>query len=147
MSTIEVSIVVDVPINTAYNHWTRFEDFPRFMAGVESVEQVSPDLVHWTAKIAGVRRAWDARISEQRPDELIAWVSTEGPLNSGVISFEAIDLTSTRLITRISFEPTDTMEEIGDALQMIETRVKGDLERFKAFVESLAEPEPIETAG
>ena len=85
MSTIEQSVDVDVPVRTAYNQWTQFEDFPRFMEGVEEVQQLSDTRLHWIAKIAGARREWDAEITEQRPDERVAWKATAGVQNGGVV--------------------------------------------------------------
>ncbi|MCU1518508.1 MAG: cyclase, partial [Pseudarthrobacter sp.] len=98
MSTkVEEQIVVDVPVNTAYNQWTQFEDFPHFMGGVESVTQLSDDRLKWVAHIAGVRRQWEARIVEQVPDTRVAWESTEGATNSGAVEFQDAGGTKTRL--------------------------------------------------
>ncbi len=136
MSTIRESIEVDVPIRTAYNQWTQFEEFPRFMEGVEQVRQVSDTYLEWTAEVMGQRRTWAARITEQEPDRKIAWVATEGEMMAGTVTFEPVDATATRVDLEMRFEPTDNVEKIGDALNVIEMRVKGDLRRFKEFIEA-----------
>ena len=135
MSTIEESIDVKVPVRVAYDQWTQFEEFPRFMEGVESVTQLADDRVHWVAEIAGVRREWDATITEQHPDERVAWAATEGADNAGAITFHRIDDSTTRLMLQLEFDPTGFVEAAGDALGFVRRRAAGDLERFKHFIE------------
>ena len=136
MSTIEQSIDVSVPVRTAYNQWTQFEDFPKFMEGVEQVQQLDDTSLHWVAEIAGQRREWNAKISEQRPDERIAWHSTDGATNAGVVTFHRIDDNTTRAMLQMEFEPSNWTEKAADALGLVKTRVKGDLGRYKEFIES-----------
>jgi uncharacterized membrane protein len=136
MSTIEESIVVDVPIDTAYNQWTQFESFPRFMEGVESVTQLDDTHVHWVAEVGGKRREWDAEITEQRPDERVAWRSTDGAPNGGAVTFHRLSDDQTKVMVQIDYEPEGAVESVGDALGMVKRRTKGDLERFKAFIEA-----------
>ena len=135
MSTIEQSVEVDVPVRTAYNQWTQFEEFPRFMEGVEQVQQQSDTRLHWVAKIAGARREWDAEITEQRPDERVAWKSTSGAKNDGVVTFHRIADGKTRVMLQLDFDPEGFVEKAGDALGIVRSRTHGDLERFKDFVE------------
>ncbi len=135
MSTIEESIVVEVPLSTVYNQWTQFEEFPRFMEGVESVTQLDDTHLHWVAEIGGRRREWDAAITEQRPDERVAWQATSGATNAGAVTFHRLNDSQTEVMTQIEFEPEGALESAGDALGMVERRTKGDLERFKAFIE------------
>jgi len=136
MSTIEESIDIDVPIRTAYNQWTQFEEFPSFMEGVEEVTQEDDKHLHWVAEIAGVRREWEADITEQHPDERIAWTSTTGMKNAGVVTFHRIDEGRTRVMLQLDIEPDDVVEKVGDALGFVHRRATGDLKRFKEMIES-----------
>jgi uncharacterized membrane protein len=133
---VEKSVLVDVPISTAYNQWTQFEDFPQFMEGVESVKQLSDDRLDWVAEIGGVRRQWQAKILDQVPDQKIAWAATEGATNAGAVTFEDVGGEQTRVNLALEYEPEGLMENIGDKLNIIENRAEGDLERFKSFIES-----------
>jgi uncharacterized membrane protein len=134
MATIEQSIDVDVPVRTAYNQWTQFEEFPRFMEGVERVTQVDDTHLHWVAEIGGVRREWDAEITEQIPDERVAWTSRDGAHNAGVVTFHRLDPEHTRVMLQLEFDPEGFVETVGDALGFVERRVHGDLERFAQFI-------------
>ncbi len=136
MSTIEQSIEVKVPVQTAYNQWTQFEEFPNFMEGVQSVQQLDDERLHWKAEIGGQEREWDAEITEQKPHQRVAWRSTTGATNAGVVTFHHIDPQTTRVMLQMEFEPVGVKEKLGDALGIAERRVKGDLERFKEFIES-----------
>jgi len=136
MSTVEESIDVHVPVHTAYNQWTQFEEFPRFMEGVESVRQLDDTHLHWKAEIAGVTREWDAAITEQTPDQRIAWRATEGADNGGVVTFHKIDDDTTRIMLQLEFDPEGFVEKAGDALGFVSRRAKGDLERFRDFIDA-----------
>jgi uncharacterized membrane protein len=136
ISTYEESIEVKVPVRTAYNQWTQFEEFPRFMEGVREVRQLTDTELQWIAEIAGQRREWKAEITEQRPDKRIAWTSTEGVKNGGVVTFHRLDDSQTKVMFQMEFEPDDTLEKAGDVTGVLKSRVKGDLVRFKEFIES-----------
>jgi len=136
MTTVEKSIDVNVPITTAYNQWTQFEEFPRFMQGVEEVRQLDDKRLHWRADIGGKDKEWDAEITEQEPDRRIAWRSMTGAENSGIVTFQPVDANRTQVTLQIGYEPEGFLESIGDALGFVSRRVEGDLERFKEFVES-----------
>src|SRR3954447_13200691 len=136
MSTIEESIEVQVPLHTAYNQWTQFEEFPRFMEGVERIDQLDDTRLHWVAEIGGKKQEWDAVITEQRPDERVAWTSTTGATNAGVVTFHRISDDTTRVMVQMEYEPEGFVESVGDALGVAKRRTKGDLERFKEFIES-----------
>jgi uncharacterized membrane protein len=136
MSTIEQSIDVAVPVRTAYNQWTQFEDFPRFMEGVEEVRQLDDTRLHWRTKVGGREKEFDAEITEQRPDERIAWSSTQGADQAGVVTFHRVDDGRTRIMLQLEAEPEGAFEKAGDALGVLKRRVKGDLERFKEMIES-----------
>ncbi len=136
MSTIEKSVEVDVPVSTAYNQWTQFETFPQFMEGVEEVRQTDDTHLHWVAEFAGTRHEWDAEITEQLPDERVAWRNTDGKENAGVVTFHYLDDNKSKVMLQLEFEPEGLVEKAGDALGFVKTRTKGDLERFKAFIES-----------
>ena len=136
MSQIIEKLEVDVPVRVAYDQWTQFESFPKFMEGVERVVQVDDTTLEWTASIAGKVKHWRAEITEQRPDEVVAWRSTEGARNDGAVTFESLGPDRTRLELQLDVEPEGVIEKAGDALGVVEGRVRGDLERFKAFVES-----------
>jgi hypothetical protein len=133
---VEKSIQVDVPVSTAYNQWTQFEDFPYFMGGVKEVHQHDDQRLHWTAEIAGVRREWEATILEQVPDQKIAWAATEGATNAGAVRFEPVGAGSTLVYLSLEYEPEGVVEQVGDKLGIVERQVTSDLERFKALVES-----------
>jgi hemerythrin superfamily protein len=135
MSKVEKSVVVDVPIGTAYNQWTQFEDFPRFMSGVQQVEQLDERTLRWVAEIAGVRRQWNATILEQLPDRKVAWAATEGATNAGAVFFEPVDDARTRVTLHLDYEPEGLVETVGDVLNVVERQAVGDLERFKEFIE------------
>lgn len=136
MSTIEQAVEVNVPVSTAYNQWTQFETFPQFMEGVEQVNQLDDTGLRWVAEIAGQRREWDAKITEQTPDQRIAWTSIDGPYNAGVVTFHKLDPNTTRVMLQMEYDPESMTEKAGDMLGIIESRAKGDLERFKQFIES-----------
>ena len=136
MATIEESIEVEVPVETAYNQWTQFEEFPEFMEGVEQVRQLTDTKVHWVAEIAGQRREWDAEITEQVPDERIAWRSIDGAANAGVVTFHRLAEGKSKIMLQLEFEPEGALEQVGDKLGMVKGKAKGDLKRFKTFIES-----------
>jgi len=136
MSTVTQSIDVDVPVRTAYDQWTQFEQFPRFMEGVEEIRQLDPTHTHWRTKIGGVEREFDAEITEQHPDERVAWNSTSGPDHAGVVTFHRLSDAETRVTVQLDWSPEGVVEKVGDLLQLDERRVKGDLGRFKEFIES-----------
>lgn len=136
MSTVTQSVDVSVPVRTAYDQWTQFEEFPRFMEGVEEIRQLDATHTHWRTKIGGVEREFDAEITEQHPDERVAWNSTSGPDHAGVVTFHRLSDTETRVTVQLDWSPEGLVEKAGDALQLDERRVKGDLARFKEFIES-----------
>jgi uncharacterized membrane protein len=136
MTTIEKSVEVDVPVRVAYNQWTQFEEFPRFMEGVREVRQLDDKHLHWRAEVGGKEQAWDAEITEQIPDERIAWRARSGAPNAGVVTFHRIADSRTRIMLQLDYDPQGAVENIGDALGVVSRRVAGDLERFKEFVES-----------
>ena len=136
MSTVEESIDVNVPVRTAYNQWTQFEEFPRFMEGVEEIRQIDDTHVHWRTKIAGVEREFDTEITEQHPDERVAWRATQGTQHAGVVTFHHVDDGTTRIMLQMDTEPEGVVEQAGDKLGVLKRRVKGDLGRFKEMIES-----------
>ena len=135
MSRISQTIDVAVPVRVAYDQWTQFESFPQFMDGIERVVQVDDVTVDWTANIAGRTKQWRAKITDQEPDTLIAWRSVDGARNDGRVEFESLGTNSTRVMLELDVEPEGALESAGDALGLVEGRVKGDLERFKTFIE------------
>ncbi|HLU72757.1 MAG TPA: SRPBCC family protein [Nonomuraea sp.] len=136
MSTIEHAVEVNVPIRVAYNQWTQFESFPEFMEGVASIEQITDTRTHWITEIAGVKREFDAEITEQHPDERIAWRSTERPHQAGVVTFHRLGPESARVSLQMEYDPEGFAEKAGDWLNIVQSRVKGDMERFKRYVEA-----------
>ena len=135
MASVVESIDVEVPVSTAYNQWTQFEEFPRFMEGVKSVTQIDDTHVHWVAEVAGKEKEWDAEITEQHPDERVAWRATSGAENAGVVTFHHLNERTTRVTLQLDAEPEGPVETVGTALGFLQRRVKGDLERFKEFIE------------
>ena len=136
MARVARTIDVDVPVRTAYNKWTQFEEFPRFMEGVEEVRQLDNRRLHWRAKIGGKQQEWDAEIREQVPDQTIIWANTSGKENAGVVRFDQLGPNSTRVHLEMSYDPEGVIENVGDALGFVGRRVEGDLQRFKDFIES-----------
>jgi uncharacterized membrane protein len=136
MDKIQHSVEVDVPVSAAYNQWTQFEDFPRFMEGAESVTQIDDTTTHWVAEIAGVRREWDAKIVRQEPDRVIAWDGFTGPDNAGMVEFQPIGSEGTRVTVTVDWEPQGAIESVGDALGIVSRRIETDVERFKEYIES-----------
>ncbi|MFW3470138.1 SRPBCC family protein [Streptomyces microflavus] len=137
MSQVEESIEVSVPVSAAYNQWTQFESFPQFMEGVERIEQRTQTLTHWTTKIAGVEREFDAEITEQIPDERVAWTSVGGEAKqAGVVTFHYIDDSTTKVMLQLDYAPEGLAETVGDKLGFVKRQAAGDLKRFKEFIES-----------
>lgn len=136
MAHVEKSIDVDVPVRTAYDQWTQFESFPQFMEGVKEVRQLDDTHLHWKAEIGGKTVEWNAVITEQVPDQRIAWRNTDGADNAGVVTFHRIDDARTRVMLQLETEPHGIAETVGDALGFLGRRVEGDLERFKHMIES-----------
>ena len=135
MSRFEDTVVVSVPVRIAYDQWTQFEEFPKFMEGVKSVEQIDDQTLRWTADIAGKTKTLTADITDQVPDQRVAWKSIEGADNAGAVLFEPAGSSETKVTLRLDAEPEGAVESTGDALGFLERRVKGDLERFKDYVE------------
>jgi uncharacterized membrane protein len=136
MSSVTESVDVAVPVRTAYDQWTQFEDFPQFMEGVEEVQQINDEMTHWRVKMAGVTREFDARITEQLPDERVAWASTDGPCQAGVVTFHRLDADHTRVTAQLEFTPGGMTESVGDKAGVVTHRVKDDLNRFRQFIEN-----------
>jgi uncharacterized membrane protein len=136
MTTIEQSIDVNVPVRTAYNQWTQFEEFPEFMQGVEFVNQLDDTHLRWKAEIGGTSHEWEAEITEQKPDDRIAWKTTGGKGHAGVVTFHRLGEDQTRVTLQMDYEPEGMKESAGSALGFDDRRIKGDLERFKELIES-----------
>jgi len=135
-STIEQSIDVHVPVHVVYNQWTQFEEFPSFMEGVEQVTQLDDTHLHWKVNIGGKTKEWRAVITEQVPDQRIAWTNTAGARNAGVVTFHRLGDNHARIMLQIDYEPEGLVENVGDTLGVVSRRVRDDLECFKAFIES-----------
>ena len=136
MASVTKSIEVNVPVRTAYNQWTQFEQFPQFMEGIKSVKQLDNKRLHWVANIAGKEEEWDAVITEQTPDQRIAWHSTTGAENAGIVTFQSLGGNQTRVSLQLDYDPEGIVENVGDKLGFVGRRVEGDLKRFKEFIES-----------
>jgi uncharacterized membrane protein len=136
MSTVEKSIDVNASARTTYNQWTQFEEFPKFMDRVVSVQQMDNKRLHWRTKIGGVEKTFDAEITEQIPEKRIAWRSLSGAPNAGVVTFHVLNDETTRVMLQMEYEPEGVVETVGDMLGVASHRIKGGLERFKEFIES-----------
>lgn len=148
MSTkVEKRIIVNVPVNTAYNQWNQFEEFPHFMSGVESVTRRGDDRPKWVAHIAGVRRQWEARIVEQTPDRRVAWASTEGANNSGAVEFQDAGGNKTELALTLEYQPEGVVEKVGDLLHVVARQAEHDLKNFKEFIEHVGHAASGETGA
>jgi len=135
MERVEKSITVDCPLQTVYNQWTQFEEFPRFMEGVKHVTQLDDKRLHWEAEVGGKHKEWNARITEQIPDQRIAWESEAGEATSGIVTFRPEGANRTRVNLELSYDPKGFVESAGDAIGVVSRRVEGDLERFRDFIE------------
>lgn len=136
MSEIIETVDVEVPVRTAYDQWTQFESFPEFMEGVKSVRQLDDTTLEWDAELGGREKRWTATITQQEPDERVAWTAVDGAHNAGVVTFHRLDEGQTRVTLQLDVEPEGPVETVGDALGIVQRRVKGDMERFKEFIES-----------
>ncbi|MGM7644959.1 SRPBCC family protein [Nocardia sp. JW2] len=136
MSTVIEAVDVHVPVATAYNQWTQFESFPQFMHGVDRIEQLDDTHTRWTVDIAGATRTFDATITEQHPEERIAWKSDDGPQHAGVVTFHRLDDSTTRVTVQMDIDPDGFVENIADKTGVLDRRIKGDVRRFKDFIES-----------
>lgn len=136
MATIEESVEVDVDVSTAYNQWTQFESFPEFMSGVDSITQIDDTHNHWITTVGGVRREFDTEITEQHPDERIAWHSVGGETkHAGVVTFHRLDDHRSKVMIQIDWEPEDIVEKVGSAVGVDDRTVRADAKRFKEFIE------------
>jgi uncharacterized membrane protein len=135
MSSVIKTVEVDAPLPIVYNQWTQFEEFPRFMEGVDRIKQIDETHTHWTVTVAGKTKEFDATITEQHPDERIAWKSDSGPNHAGVITFHRLNDTRTRVTAQLEIDPDGFVEAVADKLGVLDRRVQGDLDRFKTFVE------------
>jgi len=140
MSRMTKTIEVDVPVRVAYDQWTQFESFPKFMDGVDKVEQLDDKRLEWTATIAGKTKHWRAEIVDQQPDALVSWRSTSGARNDGEVRFEPVGADRTRIMLELDIDPDGLIETAGDALGVVERQVRGDLGRFREFIELRREP-------
>jgi uncharacterized membrane protein len=136
VSTVEESIDVDVPVGIAYAQWTQFESFPQFMSGVESVSQLDDRRLHWVIDVAGVKREFDAEITEQHPEERVAWKSTDGTTHAGVVTFHKLDSSKSRVMVQLDWAPEGLVEKVGAAVGVDDRQVTSDLKRFKKLVET-----------
>ena len=135
-SSITETIEVNVPVRTAYNQWTQFEDFPQFMASVHEIRQLDDKHLHWKANVAGEEKEWDVEITEQIPDKRIAWRSTTGVPNAGVVTFHKISEDVTRVTLQMDYQPEGALEKLGDALGAVRMEARGNLQRFKEILEA-----------
>ena len=134
-SSIMEAIEVNVPVRTAYDQWTQFEDFPQFMGSVHEIRQLDDKHLHWKANVAGEEKEWDAEITEQIPDKRIAWRSTSGVQNAGVVTFHRLADNCTRVTLQMDYQPEGPMEKIGDMLGAVRLETRQNLQRFKEMLE------------
>jgi uncharacterized membrane protein len=140
MASVTQSIDVNVPVRTAYDQWTQFESFPQFMDGVKEVRQLDDTHLHWVAEVNGKTQEWDAVVTEQNPDERVAWKSTTGEPNAGVVTFHRLGTDETKVTVQMEWEPSGPVESVGSALGFDDRQIKGDLENFKRFIEARGAP-------
>jgi uncharacterized membrane protein len=140
MTTVTKSIDVNVPVRTAYDQWTQFESFPQFMEGVDRVQQLDDTHLHWTVTVNGKTEEYDAVVTEQNPDERVAWKSTSGQPNAGVVTFHRLGEDQTRVTVQMSWEPNSLTEKVGSALGFDDRQIQQDLDNFKRFIEERGAP-------
>ena len=135
MSSVTKSIDVDAPISQVYNQWTQFETFPSFMGGVESITQLDDRRQHWTVSVAGVQREFDTEVTEQHPEERVAWRSTDGTTHAGVVTFHKLSQDQTKVTVQLDWKPSGVLETAGAVVGLDDHQVSSDLSRFKQFIE------------
>ena len=135
-TTVTETILVEAPLSAVYNQWTQFEEFPRFMEGVERVEQLDDTRLHWVAKVGGKRAEWDAKILSQEPDERISWESEDGKQTRGIVTFQELGTSQTRIQLAMTYVPEGVLEHAGSAIGLDARRIRGDLQRFKEQIEA-----------
>lgn len=135
LSTVNESIDVNVPVRKAYNQWTQFEDFPRFMKSVQQIRQLDDTHLSWRAIVGGEEKEWEVEITEQIPDKRIAWNSTTGVKNAGVVTFHKISKSTTRIMLQMDYQPEGVLEQVGDALGIVRKEARANLESFKELIE------------
>lgn len=140
MASTTKSVDVHVPVRVAYDQWTQMETFPQFMEGVQEVRQLDDTHMHWVAEVGGKRQEWDAVITEQIPDQRVAWTATGGDYNAGAVTFLPVDPNTTRVTLQLEYEPQGALERAGSALGFLDRRVQGDLDHFKTFIETRQQP-------
>jgi len=143
MASVTESVDVEAPIAQVYNQWTQFETFPEFMSGVESITQLDDRHLHWKIKVAGVEREFDAEVTEQHPEERVAWKSTDGTSHAGVVTFHKLDQNRTKVTVQLDWDPDTLMEKVGALVNADDMQVSRDLDRFKTFIEQA----PAETGA
>lgn len=136
MERIQKSIEIECPVRSAYNQWTQFEEFPRFMDGVKRVEQLNDQRLHWVAEIAGKEKEWTAKITDQIPDHRIAWESESGDYTSGIVNFQSLSPERTRVTLELAYDPQGFVEKTGDTIGLVSRRIENDLDHFKSFIEN-----------
>lgn len=135
-SAVVETIEINVPVRTAYNQWTQFEDFPQFMASVKEIRQLDDKHLRWKANVAGEDKEWDVEITEQIPDKRIAWQSTTGVPNGGVATFHKISDNTCRVTVQMDYQPEGALEKVGDAFGAVRMELRGNLQKFKEMLES-----------
>lgn len=142
MPQVIETIDVNVPVNVAYNQWTQFEEFPHFLDEVESITQTTEVLTVWKVKVGPVEKTFEAEITEQHPDERVAWTSTGGEVDhAGVVTFHKLGASETRVTVQLDWEASGLLEKLGGALGADNHAVKKDLANFKEYIESNGTPD------
>jgi len=145
-TTVNKSVDVHVPVSRAYNQWTQFESFPKFMHGVKEITQTDATHNHWIISIAGVKREFDTEITEQKPDQLISWASVDGKMHAGTVTFEILDAENTRIHVDLAWKPENLADIAGKILQLDDIQVTQDLKNFKELIEGQKDEETIQAA-
>jgi uncharacterized membrane protein len=135
MAANTYSMEVNAPLRAVYNQWTQFEEFPRFMKGIEEVRQEGDKRLFWRARIGGKVKEWEAQITNQLPDVGIAWESLGGTIHSGIVTFESLDANRTKVVLTLEYQPEDLLEKAGDAIGIPSLQIEEDLKRFRDFIE------------
>ncbi|MFD6285596.1 SRPBCC family protein [Streptomyces sp. NPDC060205] len=154
MFSVEETIEVAVPVSAAYNQWTQFKSFPRFMTVVKKVEQVRPALLSWTLGVGPVHREFQAEIVEQEPDSHLTWQSLERhfvhqgevlfrPASTDGAADDAADKAAdgatdrTTVIVRIRVDSPGATALLGGLPELVGRVVQRELRHFKAYIEGL----------
>ncbi|MFK0121521.1 SRPBCC family protein [Streptomyces sp. NPDC090994] len=133
---------VGVPLRTAYDQWTQYQDFSTFAKGVKSANRADDTTSDWQLKVFWSNRGWKAKTTEQVPDDRISWTS-EGAKGTtkGVVSFHRLAENLTRVLVVVEYYPQGLFEKTGNIWRAQGRRLRLDLKNYVRFITLKGEAE------